>query len=48
MDIDKALIITKHFELYFSTMQIGLGILFVPEHKSLHLNLLVLEIVLQG
>ena len=46
--MDKTLIHTKHFSLYFSTLQIGLAVLVVPDHKSLHINLLVLEIVLSA
>ena len=46
--MDKTLIMTKHFEIYLSTLQVGVGILFVPEHKSLHLHFLILEFVLVG
>ena len=46
--MDKTLIHTKHFSLYFSTLQIGFAVLVVPDHKSLHINLLVLEIVLSA
>jgi len=41
--MDKTLINTKHFSLYFSTLQIGVGVFFVPEHKTLHITLLMIE-----
>ena len=43
--MDKTLIMTNHFEMYLSTLQIGMGVLYVPEHKQLHINLFILEIV---
>ena len=42
--MDKKLIDTKHFTLYLSTLQIGVGIEFIPEHKELIINLIVLSI----
>ena len=41
--MDKTLLKTKFMDIYFSTLQIGVGMLFVPEHRALHLTLLVLE-----
>lgn len=44
--MDKRLIGSKHFELYLTTLEVGFGLMFVPEHKSLHFTLLVLEFVI--
>ena len=41
--MDKTLLNTKFMDIYFSTLQIGVGMFFVPEHKTLHVTLLVLE-----
>ena len=41
--MDKKLVDTKHFTLYASTMQIGLGISFMPVHKELIIHLLIFE-----
>ena len=37
--MDKELLHTKRLDIYFSTLQIGFGLLYVPEHKTLHLHL---------
>ena len=44
--MDETLLSTKRFEIYFSTLQIGVGLHYVPEHKTLHLDLIVLEFCL--
>ena len=44
--MDKTLLMAKHLEVYLSTLQIGAGVLFVPEHLQLHIHLIVLEIVI--
>ena len=44
INMDKKLIDTKHFTLYLSTLQIGLSIEFVTEHKELIIHLIILEI----
>lgn len=44
--MDKRLIGSKYFELYLTTLEVGFGLMFVPEHKSLHLTILVLEFVI--
>ena len=41
--MDKTLLKTKFMYIYFSTLQIGVGAFFVPEHRTLHITLLVLE-----
>ena len=41
--MDKTLLKTKFLNIYFSTLQIGAGVFFVPDHKTLHITLLVLE-----
>lgn len=43
--MDKKLLGTKRFEVYFCTWQIGVGLMYVSDNKSLHLNLGVLEFV---
>lgn len=43
--MDKKLIDSKHFTFYISTLQIGIGISFIPEHKELHVNLIIFEAV---
>ena len=45
--MDTRLLNTKRLDIYFSTLQIGLGITYVPEHKTLHLNLGVFEFVIK-
>ena len=44
--MDKTLINTKHLMLYLSTYQVGLSILFVPEHKSLSIVVGCFELML--
>lgn len=41
--MDKTLLKTKFLDIYFSTLQIGVGAFFVPEYKTLHITLLMLE-----
>ncbi len=41
--MDKTLLKTKFMDIYFSTLQIGAGVFFVPEYRTLHITLLVLE-----
>lgn len=43
--MDTLLFSTKHISLYFSTLTIGVGITVVPQNKSFHLLLGVLELV---
>ena len=45
--MDKKVIDTKHFTLYMSTLQIGVGIEYVTEHKELHINLIVFEFIIR-
>ena len=42
--MDKTLLKTKFMDIYFSTLQIGVGVFFVPDHKTLHITLLVIEL----
>ena len=42
--MDKTIFKTKRVSLYFSTLQIGCGISFVPDHKGLYIQLLVFEL----
>ena len=44
--MDKRLIGSKHFELYLTTLEVGLGLMYVPDHKSLHLTILLFEFVI--
>lgn len=41
--MDKTLLKTKFMDIYLSTLQVGVGVFFVPEYKTLHITLLVLE-----
>ena len=41
--MDERLYKSKHFDIYFSTFQIGVGLFYVPEHKTLHLHLILFE-----
>ncbi len=43
--MDIQLVNTKHFDLYFNTLEFGVGINYVPNHKALCLNLIVFEFV---
>ena len=43
--MDKKIIDTNHITIYFSTLQIGLGISFISEHKELSIMLGVIEII---
>ena len=43
--MDKKLLDTKRFDIYFSTWQFGIGITYVTEHQSLHFQLGVFEFV---
>lgn len=42
--MDKKLIDTKHITVYITTLQIGVGILYITEHKALAINLGIIEI----
>ena len=42
--MDKILFETKHTTLYFSTLQIGMGIEYVPDNKDLVIQLILLEL----
>ena len=41
--MDKTLLKTKFMDIYFSTLQIGAGVFFVPEYRTLHITLFVFE-----
>lgn len=43
--MDITLLSTKIFDIYLSTLQVGVGISYVPSLRSLHLNLVVFEFV---
>lgn len=43
--MDKTLLKTKFLNIYFSTLQIGAGVFFVPDFKTLHITLFVLEFI---
>lgn len=45
--MDKRIIDTKHLTIYISTLQIGIGISFVTEHKELSIMLGVIEIIVR-
>ena len=42
--MDKMIIDTKHLTIYISTLQIGVGVSFVLEHRELVISLGILEI----
>lgn len=42
--MDKTLINTKHVQLYLTTLEIGVGINYVPQHKELVISFLLLEL----
>ena len=42
--MDKTLIMTKHIALYLTTLEIGVGINYVPQHKELVISFLLLEL----
>ena len=42
--MDKMIIDTKHLTVYVSTLQIGVGISFVLEHRELVISLGIIEI----
>lgn len=42
--MDKMLIDKDHITLYLSTFQIGLGINYVPQNKTIVIHLLLLEL----
>ena len=42
--MDKMILDTKHLTIYVSTLQIGIGISYVVEHKELIINLGIVEI----
>ena len=42
--MDKKLIDTKHLTVYASTLQIGVGIIYITEHKELHITIGIIEI----
>lgn len=46
--MDKMLFDSRHMVLYFSTLNIGLGIIAVPKYRSLHIHLIFLELILLG
>jgi hypothetical protein len=41
--MDTKLFGSKHLDIYFNTMEFGIGINYVPQHKTLYLRLIVLE-----
>ena len=41
--MDKTLLHTKRLDIYFSTLQIGVGFSYVPEHRTLYLHLVIFE-----
>lgn len=41
--MDTKILGSKHLDIYFNTMEFGVGINYVPAHKTLYLSLLVLE-----
>lgn len=43
--MDVTVIDTKYFQLYLSALQIGVGILYVPDYKELHIHVAVFELV---
>lgn len=44
--MDITIFSSKRFEIYLSTLQIGVGLHYVPEHKTLHLDVIVFEFTL--
>lgn len=42
--MDKTIINTKHIQLYLTTLEIGVGINYVPQHKELVISFLLLEL----
>ena len=42
--MDKTLINKKHVQLYLTTLEIGIGVNYVPQHKELIFSLLLLEL----
>ena len=42
--MDKMILDTKHLTIYVSTLQIGIGISYVVEHKELVIHLGIIEI----
>lgn len=45
--IDKKLIDTKHLTVYLSTLQIGVGLMLVPQNKEFHIVIGVVEICIR-
>lgn len=45
--MDKKIIDTKHITAYVSTLQMGVGISFISEHRELIILLGVLEITIR-
>lgn len=43
--MDKKLLGTKRFDIYFTTWQVGVGIMYVTDHKLLHIHLGVIEFI---
>lgn len=42
--MDITIFSSKRFEIYLSTLQIGVGLHYVPEYKTLHLDVIVFEL----
>lgn len=45
--MDKMLVDTKHLTVYLSTLQVGVGIIFVTEYKELHIMFGIFEIIIR-
>lgn len=45
--MDKMLLDTKHITIYLSTLQIGIGVAYIPEHKELSIMIGIIEINLR-
>ena len=45
--MDKKIIDTKHLTIYISTLQIGIGISFITEHKELSIDFGIIEIIVR-
>ena len=44
MNIDMVVFETKHVSLYFSTLEMGLGLTIVPQNKTVNIMLFVLDL----
>ena len=45
--MDKMIIDTKHITVYVSTLNIGIGISFILEHKELVISFGILEMIIR-